>query len=62
MLLTGFVCIAIAGGMWVEEISSPVWWVPYAAATAGVALALSAVFETPSSVIGTFLIFFFPWH
>jgi len=62
LLFAGFACLAIAGGMWVEAISSPAWWVPYAAAAAGAALALSAIFEAPAAVVGTFLIFFFPWH
>ena len=62
LLFAGFACLAIAAGMWVGEIYSPMRWVPYAAAAAGAALALSAVFEAPSSVVGTFLIFFSPWH
>ena len=62
LLFAGFACLAIAAGMWAGEISSPEWWVPFAVAAAGVALALSAVYEAPSAVVGTFLIFFFPWH
>ena len=62
LLFVGFACLAIAGGIWAGEISSPAWWVPFAVAAAGIALALSAVFEAPSSVVGTFLIFFFPWY
>lgn len=62
LLLAGFASLAIAGGIWAGDISSPMWWVPYAAAAFGAALVLSAIFEGPSSVVGTFLIFFFPWH
>lgn len=58
----GFACLFVAAGMRLGELPIPAWWAAYAAAAAGVAFLLSALFEPSRSVVGTFLIFFFPWH
>jgi hypothetical protein len=62
LLFVGFACLSVSGGMWLGELSSPAWWAVYAAGGTGLVFVLSAFFEPSRSVVGTFLIFFFPWH
>lgn len=62
LTFVGFGCSFLAAGMWFGELPSPAWWAAYAAAAAGVVFLLSAFFEPSRSVVGTLLIFFFPWH
>ena len=61
LLVFGLAALAIGGAMWAEALTSPAWWAPLLAVAVGSAFLLSALFEGPAAVVGTFLIFFFPW-
>jgi uncharacterized membrane protein YkvI len=61
LLVFGFTALAVGGAMWAEALTSPAWWAPILAVAIGSACLLSAIFEGSTAVVGTFLIFFFPW-
>ena len=58
----GLIALAVGLLMGVGVLESPSWWAPVAAAVAGAALLLTALFDSSAGTVGTFLIFFSPWN
>lgn len=62
LVCAGVTALTLGLLMTAGTLPTPAWWAPIAAVAAGAGLLLTAVFDSPSGAVGTFLIFFFPWH